>query len=267
MNQIQKDLARVRLDCDRLGTEMQQAYGDYFQVFAIAVKQQAIQACYHLCTRSYPEAFLTLTDRQRSQLIKSLQRSIVNSLDHLGEEINPGTDGEEREALKFDYPLEIAHWHSQIEAAIRITLKRISHKCNLTLAQAKILPGGIPLPILEAAMDIERRTEKTPHQPHILSVAVDILESPPQRKDREEEPEETEDEEIFSPSRAKPMQTLRLQLAEVELADAHTTIQRKQIDMLTHQVRACHRELMKTQATLTKVAAEVAWNRSWQELD
>jgi hypothetical protein len=270
--QIERDLDRIQSAGAKLGTELEQVYLDYFQTFSIAVKQQAIQACYYICTRSYPEQFLQLTTSGRSHLMKAIQRSIQNSLDHLGEQITGENDTNSAQIneRKFSNPADIERWHESIDRSIRLTLKGVSHKTNLLLVQSKVLPTGMPQGILAASAAAEERGDRIQNVPHTISALMEV-----DRAEAEEEiepsdeldAEEEEDRLNFPFPNLVKIYAIFMRLMEIELGDLTTMGHRQKIDRLAAEIKSLSREYRRKQAELTTAAAAAAWQDSWRALE
>lgn len=187
IEQIERDLNQLRTVSSQLGLELMAAYKSYFLAFAPTLKQQSIQACYHLATSYYPEAFLKLTYNQRSQLLKTLQRVIQNTVanlltqldrsDYTGED-DTETTGELTSipAMPIDWfgaPDSLFTWQKNLEGEIGHTLKEISYKVNLLLQQAQIMPPVIPKPILEANPQVDERGGNIINVPNLLGVLIE----------------------------------------------------------------------------------------------
>lgn len=74
LNQIEQELTALEQTVASIAEEFHDAYGQYLDALGQAVRQQLILACYHLCTHSYPEAFLKLTFSQRQELQQTLRQ-------------------------------------------------------------------------------------------------------------------------------------------------------------------------------------------------
>jgi hypothetical protein len=187
IEQIQRDLNKLRTVSSELGLELTTAYQSYFAVFAPTLKQQSIQACYHLATNCYPEAFLKLTYSQKSQLLKTLQRVIQNTVASLLTQLDtPGYTGEDDTETTgeltsmpvvpidwFGAPDSLSTWQKNLEGEIAHTLTEVSYKVNLLLQQAQILPPTIPKPILEANPQVDERGGNTINVPNLLGVLIE----------------------------------------------------------------------------------------------
>ncbi len=187
IEQIQRDLNKLRTVSSEIGLELTTAYKNYFAVFAPTLKQQSIQACYHLATTCYPEAFLKLTYSQKSQLLKTLQRVIQNTVASLLTQLDtPGYTGEDETETTgeltsmpvtpidwFAAPDSLSTWQKNLEEEIAHTLTEISYKVNLLLQQAQILPSSIPKPILEANPQVDQRGGNTINVPNLLGVLIE----------------------------------------------------------------------------------------------
>jgi hypothetical protein len=74
LDQIAKDMAALEEATTAIDEKLQTLYGQYLPVLGTAVRQQLILAAYHLCTQTYPEAFLALSKGQREQVQGALRK-------------------------------------------------------------------------------------------------------------------------------------------------------------------------------------------------
>ncbi|MBE9177103.1 hypothetical protein IQ268_00750 [Oculatella sp. LEGE 06141] len=74
VEQIEQDIAVLEQAVVAIAQEFYDTYHQYLSELGQAVRQQLIQAGYHLCTRGCPERFLQLSLNQRQQLQQSLQQ-------------------------------------------------------------------------------------------------------------------------------------------------------------------------------------------------
>ncbi|MGC9504814.1 hypothetical protein [Baaleninema sp.] len=70
---IYNDLKRLNEEIADLAQGFDRTYTDYLTVLGQAIRQQSILATYHLCTHSYPEAFLRLSFAQRQAFQEKLR--------------------------------------------------------------------------------------------------------------------------------------------------------------------------------------------------
>jgi hypothetical protein len=287
IEQVEQDLNQLRTVSSEMGRELTAAYRSYFAALAPTLSQQAIQGCYHLCTNFYPEAFLTLNYDRRAQLLRTLQRTISNTIANLAIHIDPSrktsnADDDDDEptgeltsmpSAQIDWfanPSSLSTWHQNLEAEINRSLKEISYKVNVLLQQAQVLPLSIPKPILEAYPEADRQGGNTANVPNLLSVAIG------QNNDRIDDDEEELELETSSGNltdrddrddRLQIIQihTLFLRLTEVEFSNVTTLSLRKNISQLGNNVKMLKREYLQKQQELKIAEAESAWRNSWFE--
>jgi hypothetical protein len=288
IEQVEQDLNQLRTVSSEMGRELTAAYRSYFAALAPTLSQQAIQGCYHLCTNFYPEAFLTLNYDRRSQLLRTLQRTISNTIGNLAIHIDPSqrpsnnADEDDDEptgdltampATQIDWfanPSSLSTWHQNLEAEINRSLKEISYKVNVLLQQAQIIPANIPKPILEAYPEADRGGGNTANVPNLLSVAIG--QNHAQLEEEEEELElETQPGNLTDRAdrddRLQIIQihTLFLRLTEVEFSNVTALSLRKNISQLSNNVKMLKREYLQKQQELKIAEAESAWRNSWFE--
>lgn len=74
LEQIRKDLETLEQSTLQLNEELYSLYAKYLEMLGAAIRQQLVMAAYHLCTQTYPEAFLALSVSQREKLQIALQQ-------------------------------------------------------------------------------------------------------------------------------------------------------------------------------------------------
>ncbi|MDA0673360.1 MAG: hypothetical protein O3C67_06600 [Cyanobacteria bacterium] len=88
LDQIEKDLKALAANTAALDEKLQGLYGQYLPVLGTAVRQQLILAAYHLCTQTYPEAFLTLSKADREKLQAALRKLGKQGQSHIEALVN-----------------------------------------------------------------------------------------------------------------------------------------------------------------------------------
>lgn len=76
---IQREIASLETATADLSDQFNKIYTEYLTAFGKAMRQQLVLAAYHICTRSYPDAFLRLSVSQRQKLQTNL-REIGNQV-------------------------------------------------------------------------------------------------------------------------------------------------------------------------------------------
>ena len=288
IEQVEQDLTQLRTASSELGRELTAAYRSYFACFTPTLKQQSIQGCYHLCTNFYPEPFLKLNYDRRAQLLKTLQRVIVNVISDLAVQIEPGSQTKSDDddeptgeltampAIPIDWfanPSSLSTWQQNLEAEIAHSLKEISYKVNLMLQQAQVLPQDIPKPILEAKPQVDQQGNSTANIPNLLSVLIGKNSDRPEELETEDF-EDSEDnldlalENLISrqdPAQILQIHSLFLRLTEIEFSNGTVLSLRKNISQLTNKAKILNREYLHKQQELKVAEAESAWRNSWFE--
>jgi hypothetical protein len=285
IEQVEQDLNQLRTASSEMGRELTAAYRSYFAALAPTLSQQAIQGCYHLCTNFYPEAFLTLNYDRRAQLLRTLQRTISNTIANLAIHIDPSrrtnnADEDDDEPTGdltvmqtpqidwFANPSSLSTWHQNLEAEINRSLKEISYKVNVLLQQAQVLPSSIPKPILEAYPEADRQGGNAANVPNLLSVLVGQNNDQLDDDDEEElelEPSTGHLTEQNDIPQIIQIHTLYLRLTEVEFSNVTALSLRKNISQLSNNTKALKREYLQKQQELKIAEAESAWRNSWFE--
>lgn len=71
---IKQELENLEKNVASLAVDLETAYQQYLHSLGKSAAKQLILACYQICTRSYPQAFLRLSVNQREKLQQSLQK-------------------------------------------------------------------------------------------------------------------------------------------------------------------------------------------------
>ena len=71
--QIKKELGLLQQRTEDMAIALDPIYDGYLSALAEASKRQLMSAVHHLCTQAYPDKFLKLSWKERSQLQKALQ--------------------------------------------------------------------------------------------------------------------------------------------------------------------------------------------------
>ena len=74
IEQVERELNILNQAIASLAEEYYSVYGSYLSALGQAVRQQMILASYHVCTRGYPQQFLTLSLNQQQQLQRDLRQ-------------------------------------------------------------------------------------------------------------------------------------------------------------------------------------------------
>ena len=165
-----------------------------------------------------------------------------------------------------DSPDKLLQWQERIEKAIGNILKSLSRDSNRLLQNSGILPGQLPEPILEAAVNADTSGDAIAGPPNLLNLIIETAES----SEDDESLEELEGGS-FGGLRGTPsanaihITAINLRLSEIEFADAGATAWRQQIRNLSVRLHTLRRDYQKKQREYTVVAAESAWRASWFE--
>ncbi len=74
IEQVERELNSLNQAIASLAEEYYSVYSSYLSALGQAVRQQMILASYHVCTRGYPQQFLTLSLNQQQQLQRDLRQ-------------------------------------------------------------------------------------------------------------------------------------------------------------------------------------------------
>jgi hypothetical protein len=79
LRQVEKQLAAIEQSSQVLADELQHTFLNYLKCLGIAVKKQLILASYYLCTQGYPDAFLSLSFKERQELQSAIRQNGLNA--------------------------------------------------------------------------------------------------------------------------------------------------------------------------------------------
>lgn len=241
LEQIQAALAVLQQAISEVAESLRTLYANYLNTLGRAVRQQLILACYHLCTQTYPTAFLQLSLSQRQQLQQDLQ--------DLGQQVEQSCP-EFMQLLPTQLSTiateELSQALEQIEAAIAAELTTLSQQANHLLQTYQVLPQGEVDLLMKVAAKAEATTGPiTAGPPNILSALIE--------KGEADQTEETAITAVY------------LRLSEIEFADSPTQSWRNQLRKQSSQFVELKRKFALKQRERTVAEAEAAWRASWSE--
>ncbi len=83
LRQVEQQLAAIEQSSQALANELQHTFLSYLKCLGTAVKKQLILASYYLCTQGYPEAFLSLSFRERQELQSAIRQNALSAVQDL----------------------------------------------------------------------------------------------------------------------------------------------------------------------------------------
>jgi hypothetical protein len=161
---------------------------------------------------------------------------------------------------------QIGFWHRHIENQAQQCLRQVSAETNQTLQTAKILPGQIPAPILEAA-SIAEGGESFGKTPHLVRMILEAREKPPESASDDRGPRRNRNRSSARdnnrPTAIVNLITLQLRVAELEFHDLNLVAWRSQIRNLLKELKTIAKEYKKTQHQQAIANAKMAWRATW----
>ncbi len=270
INRIDQDIATLEAAIAKIAQEFHQAYEVYLIALGQGVRQQLILASYHLCTQTYPQAFLELSVSQRQKLQQGLKNLARQMQADLCESLLLPTDVEledldddftsEPEASSHQTDLQVSGtpqlltpelllaWQEGIETGIVRRLKLLSKDANLLLQRSGLLPKKLPEAILEVASKAEASGDMMAGPANLLQIMI-----------------ETEDDDESQTSMMTRLTAIHLRLGEIEFADANVMARRHQLRHLSGQLSGIRRDYQKKLRERAVLHAESAWRASWYE--
>jgi hypothetical protein len=270
INRVDQDIAALEEAIAKIAQEFHQAYEVYLVALGQGVRQQLILASYHLCTQTYPQAFLELSVSQRQKLqqglrnlarqmqmdlCESLQAPAHFELEDLEDDFTsePGEEqpDENLQVSRAPQPItpeRLFSWQEEIEAGIVRLLKLLSKDTNLLLQRFGLLPKKLPEAILEVASKADASSDMVAGPANLIQIMI-----------------ETEDDDDSQTSSMTKLTTIHLRLGEIEFADANVMARRHQLRHLSGQFSSIRRDYQKKLRERAIVQAESAWRASWYE--
>ncbi|SKB13065.1 conserved hypothetical protein [Planktothrix sp. PCC 11201] len=268
INRVDQDIAALEEAIAKIAQEFHQAYEVYLVALGQGVRQQLILASYHLCTQTYPQAFLELSVSQRQKLqqelrnlARQMQTDLCDSLHILvsfelvdGEEEDfTSEQGEAQpeenlQVSRTPQPLDLLAWQEGIETEIVRLLKLLSKDANLLLQRFGLLPKKLPEAILEVASKAQASSDMVAGPANLLQIMI-----------------ETEDDDESQTSMMTKLTAIHLRLGEIEFADANVMARRHQLRHLSGQLSGIRRDYQKKLRERAILQAEDAWRASWYE--
>jgi hypothetical protein len=286
IHQIKKELETLEGNVASLAVELREIYQRYLSSLGKSATRQFILACYHICTRCYPQAFLNLSVSQRENLQQNLQtigakieKNLLfcltnNSLEEA--ENNTALDTKKEslfnsgpiEEAKMDRPLSeeksvqniknksfnpndpenVINWYSRIQLKINESLIEVSKETNRLLATKGIFPQKFPDQLFELALQAEEKSSSVVGNPNLLNLLIE--------KSKEVESE---------PKRVDKVTAIKLRLSEIEFADPNLDRERGQIRNLLSKLEKIREQYRNAQRECAIAEAEAAWRAVWHE--
>lgn len=289
LRQVEKQLAAIEQSSKALANELHQSFLSYLKALGTAVKKQLILASYYLCTQGYPEAFLSLSLKEKQELQSAIRQTAFSAVQDLSilltlslrvqENLSNQSDenkvvpaksddledkslDNENSAVNLELtnPERIAEWHNTLERGIIEILRAASRKTNEVLQEYKILPSNLPdIPdiLLElGAKNPSYNNEPLGNLPNIVNLTVEI--------GSDADGEKSSHKEKKSPEVVKILK-INLRLADIEFNDPLLMAKRNQIRELLQRLNSLVKEYEKKQKERMIAEAEAAWRASWFE--
>lgn len=173
-------------------------------------------------------------------------------------------------------PEDLNHWCRELEREMNRHLTDISHETNLLLQKVEILSPKLPPQILEMALQAEEGGINMGQggMPNILSIVVETRReeakpAKPEDEDQEdhedEDEEDNQEEEMAKNSQILKIAAIHLRLSELEFADVHLSLTRKQLRNLGEQLNKLRKQYRQLKREYLRSEAEMAWRASWTE--
>ncbi|UXE63174.1 MAG: hypothetical protein KA717_11230 [Woronichinia naegeliana WA131] len=173
-------------------------------------------------------------------------------------------------------PEDLNHWCRELEREMNRHLTDISHETNLLLQKVEILSPKLPPQILEMALQAEEGGMNMGQggMPNILSIVVETRRAEaksekPEDEDLEtnedEDEEDNQEEEMAKNSQILKIAAIHLRLSELEFADVHLSLTRKQLRNLGEQLNKLRKQYRQLKREYLRSEAEMAWRASWTE--
>jgi hypothetical protein len=264
IHQIKQELEYLEDNVATLAEDLRAAYQKYLHSLAQSSSRQLILACYQICTRHYPQAFLRLSVNQREKLQQTLQTigskietsllsCLQNSLPEVsdnniseGEESSEEVEIKEPELIK--NPEVLFTWYLTVERGIDRILKEVSQQVNKLLIEQDIFPQKFPAKLFEIALKAEEKSSISVGTPNLFNLLIE------KNKEGEEQGK-----------RVEAVTAIKLRLSEIEFADSNLDGERGQIRSLLSKIENIREQYRIKQGECAIAEAEAAWRAVWYE--
>lgn len=289
VDRIEQDLAALEEVVSAIAQELQATYDEYFNALGEAVRQQLIQASYHLCTHGYPEQFLDLSFSERQQLQQALRQVANDAQRQLTEQLQSFTPSTPAVISLADNSALLEALPGS-EASILLTLpdEPLDEPPATDAEEPSTEPPTLKTPkaviqwqekrektILLALKHFSHETNRTLQQANVLSQQLPepVLEVAAKSDLAAEAPgppnllnflveAEVEDEQE---AKVTHILAVRLRLSEIEFNVPPLSTWRSKIRNLSSRLSQMDHDYQKTQRELAIAQAESAWRSSWYE--
>ncbi|MEP0858728.1 hypothetical protein [Trichocoleus sp. DQ-U1] len=304
VEEIERDMAALEEAIKAIAIEFHDTYNDYLTALGQAMRQQLIVASYYLCTQVYPEAFLSLSLRERQQLqqnlqqqarlaqpqLRNLERSRPAETSRGGlsqepsqeEDFPTPTDDLAIEMLAPQETLDTPSLNSDRDRSTsRFTFSNVPTNNPEDLARwQEAVENTMSETLLALSCQSNRLLQEVGILPKnfpeaVLEAAVRAEPSGEPVVGRpnllkfvvqiENEPVETSNLPTLQNSPLIPIIAIHLRLSEIEFADSTVMAGRNQIRNLSSRLSTLRREFQKKQRERTVAAAAAAWRACWFE--
>ncbi|MBD2742008.1 hypothetical protein [Coleofasciculus sp. FACHB-1120] len=298
VEEIERDMAALEEAIKAIAIEFHDTYNDYLTALGQAMRQQLIVASYYLCTQVYPEAFLSLSVRERQQLQQNLQQVVRLAQPQLRtlESSRPSQTSDwelppeegftaPTDDLAIEMPappdtLDTLNLNSDSSTS-RFTFSNVPTDNPEDLARwQEAVENAMSETLLDVSCQSNRLLQEVGILPKNFPQAVleaaaraepsgePVVGRPNLLKfvvQMENEPGETSNLPALEKPTLIPIIALHLRLSEIEFADSTVMAGRNQIRNLSARLSTLRREFQKKQRERTVAAAEAAWRACWFE--
>ncbi|NJM95520.1 MAG: hypothetical protein HC792_04550 [Acaryochloridaceae cyanobacterium CSU_5_19] len=257
IRKIQQEIDKINQDTTDIVLKAQDIYQRYLSLLGASVSRQLILSSYHLCTQTYPAAFLQLPLHQQQFLQQELQnhsQQLQTALEHILDQLDPllpaqAIDSQTINSQTVDSqalePQAILMVLQNIEQAIFVALRDQSAATNELLQKNNIIPTMAIDLLFEVAAKAAEHGRSITTTPHLITALMDDA------------------TEAQSDARHGPVVAIFLQLSDLEFMDTAVMQQRHQIRQLWQQLKALHEIFTQKQQEKIVAEATAAWRASW----
>jgi hypothetical protein len=240
LEQLRQDVIQLEQKTADIVKKVRTVFSSYCDVLTDSLQRQLILASFHLCTQTYPEAFLRLSFSARGELQKQLQQLSQQLTSELSLSIQSFLSTEVEVRIAPDLFME--GWEEMEESMVE-TLRLYSRKVNEQFQAAGLLQVSSIGKLLDIAAKAEASGRSITNPPLLLKALVDS-------KDATDLPPE-------------PVVALYLQFGDLEFTDPELMSWRQKLRPLLQSLMQLQQSYEQKQSELLVAEAIAAWRSSW----
>lgn len=292
IHHIEQELVEIQGQTKNLKAAIYSAYESYLQVLGELVKKHLIFACYHICTYTYPEAFLELTFSQREKFQRTLKEIGAQAQEQLIASVTTAHQLPiEQQESDEDDPELLEESPSASESNEQLSDSQIQLASESQDSELEIEEKEITNPedlvkwiknqekaIIEILKASSNKANRLLQKARILprNLPTKVLEAAGQIEGSNSavnsQPnlltlliEAESDKSEKNATSATKITAIYLRLTEIEFTESSLSVERNKLRELVAKVKNLRKQYQKYQRDLAVAQAESAWRASWYD--